>query len=121
MTAPTSLLILMRTTPYGDQQARAAIDLALTAAAFELKVNCVLLDAAVLQLAGNQDTSANGQKNHLALLSALEIYDVEALYVHTPSADRFGISSASLPYFAQPLEDKQLQQLMAQADQVMVF
>lgn len=121
MTDPVSLLILMRTTPYGGSQARAAVDLALTAAAFELTVNCVLLDAAVLQVVDSQDTTPGGQKNHLALLSALEIYDVEGLYVHSPSADRFGLAQTDLPDFCRTLDDPQLQSLVAQADQVMVF
>lgn len=114
-------LILARTSPYGSQQARAAIDVALTAAAFEQKVTVVFLDAGVLQLQPDQDTRANGLKNVGNMLPALKLYDVEAVYAHTPSVREYGMNIQALQPDVGPIDDDSLQDLLAAANQVMVF
>ena len=112
-------LILVRATPYGSHLPRAAIDVALTAAAFEQKVAFVFIDEGVLQLANDQETGQAGMKNIGNMLPALRLYDVETVYVHAQSAQRFNV--AGLPEEFQLIDDASLTSLVKAADQVMVF
>ena len=115
-----SWVILFRTTPYGNHLSRAAIDVALTAAAFEQRVSCVFMDDGVLQLLEGQDTDSGGQKNIGRMIPALELYDVEAVYHHAASARQYGLTADQLPA-SEAIDDAALKALVRQADQVMVF
>ena len=117
----TSYLIISRTSPYANQQTRAALDLAFTAAAFEQEVNFVFMSEGVLQLLENQDTEASQLKNIGKMIPALKIYDVNNVYVHQPSLSSAGLDLAQLPEEFELLDDPKLGELMAAADHVMVF
>ena len=93
----------------------------LTAAAFELDVTVVFLDEAVSQLLGGQDTVQSGEKNVGNMLSALAFYDVEKVFVHSPSADRFGLQAIDVPGGFERVDDNTLASLVNQAGQVLVF
>lgn len=116
-----SFLILVRATPYGNHIARAAIDMALTAAAFEQKVTFVFLDAGVLQLVPEQDTGEKGLKNVGKMIAALKLYEVESVYAHAASIQQYGLDSGQLPEDILSLDDEGLRKAVAEAGQVMVF
>jgi tRNA 2-thiouridine synthesizing protein C len=116
-----NLLILARATPYGSQQASAALDITLTAAAFELDVSVVFLDDGVLQLLTGQDTEDSGQKNVGKMIPALALYDVGKVYIHSPSAEHYGIHDSHRLGDIALIDDNSLQDMTAAADQVLVF
>ena len=115
-----SYLLLVRSSPYGSARARAAIDIALTAAAFEQAVTVVFLDEGVLQLFDGQETDIAELKNISQMIPALPIYDVKSLCVHLPSAEKFGLDVAGLAEIT-PLDDAGLTRLTREHDQVLVF
>lgn len=115
-----SYLLLMRTSPYSGHRPRAALDIALTAAAFEERVTVVFVDEGVLQLQTGQDTKASGMKNIGQMIPALHLYDVESLLVHSASAEKHGIQINLLDGVS-PVDDAGLSQLLVHATQVMVF
>ena len=121
MTTANSYLFISRSTPYGSQQARAALDLAFTAAAFEQAVSFVFMDAGVLQLLNGQDTETSQLKNIGKMIPALKLYDVKNVYIHQSSLVRTGLKQAQLPNQFELLDDIKLGDLVADADQVMVF
>jgi tRNA 2-thiouridine synthesizing protein C len=114
-----TFLILVRATPYGSHLPRAAIDVALTAAAFEQKVVFVFIDEGVLLLADDQETDQSGLKNIGKMIPALGLYDVETVYVHVQSAQRFNVED--FPQEFQSIDDASLRSLVKDADQVLVF
>ncbi|MFT5321877.1 MAG: tRNA 2-thiouridine synthesizing protein C [Pseudohongiellaceae bacterium] len=121
MTTEISYLFISRCSPYAGQQARAALDLAFTAAAFEQKVSFVFIDDGVLQLLDRQDTQASQLKNIGKMIPALKHYDVENIYIHQPSLARAGLKQIDLPNEFKLLDDEKLGKLVATTDQVMVF
>jgi len=114
-------LIMMRSSPYGSHQARAAIDVALRAAAFDQAGSVVLIDDGVLQLVPAQDSKAAGLKSIPDMLSAMTLYEVEDLFAHTPSIEQHLQADNALPDDVKVIDDVSLKTLVAAADQVMVF
>jgi len=121
MSVAQSYLILARSSPYGSNMPKAALDIALTAAAFEQEVAVVFLDNGVLQLLPNQDTKSSGLKNGSKMISALKIYEVQHVYIHLPSAEKSGLNLSEVPDVIEPITDELLQDLVSKSDHVMVF
>lgn len=119
--ASKSFLIIATSSPYGSHQPRAALDMALTAAAFEQEVSVVFLDAGVLQVIKAQTTAPNILKNIGKLIPALALYEVESVYVHQPSANRYNLGADDYVDTVEAIDDAGLKILADQSDHVMVF
>ena len=74
-----------RTAPYGTVYALEALEVVLIGAAFEQDVSVVFMDDGVFQIVKGQDTAGIGMKNFSPTYRALEMYDVEKLYVSKES------------------------------------
>ena len=72
---PKQLLVVVRHSPYGSSLARASLDVALAAAAFEQPVKLLFMGDGVLQLLPGQDSQAIGQKNIGRLLLVWTKYE----------------------------------------------
>jgi len=116
-----SLLVVVRHSPYGSSLARASLDVALAAAAFEQAVNLLFMGDGVLQLLPEQDSQAIGVKNIGRLLSSLPLYDIDMVYVDAEAAARLAIDLDSAPLPAQALDGQEIHQLMASADHLLGF
>lgn len=116
-----SLLILSSNAPYAGQSARAALDVALTAAAFEQVVRMVFVDAGVLQLLPEQDNRKDGPKSVGKMIPALALYEVQEVFFHEDSARRFSIDVSAMPDSVTGINDAALSEMVQKADQVMVF
>lgn len=110
---PKSFLIVCRTPPYGTSRARDALDMALAMAAFDQQVALLFLGDGVLQLIDTQGGSAIGQKTHDKQLSALPLYDVDALYADAHALRERGIDGADLALPVQMLGDAEIAALYA--------
>jgi tRNA 2-thiouridine synthesizing protein C len=121
MSSVQSYLILTRSSPYGSHKPKAALDMALTAAAFEQEVSVVFLDDGVLQLLPNQDTESSNLKNISKLISALKIYEVKHVYIHISSAEKTAYDLSETPVDVETITDESLQELVNSSDHVMVF
>jgi tRNA 2-thiouridine synthesizing protein C len=116
-----SYLILSCSSPYGGSQARAALDVALTAAAFEQDVKIVFMDEGVLQLLTDQDTETSGLKSVGKMIPALSLYAVNKVYVHKETLGIMGLNPDRLMNGVELIDNAELGNLMASSDQVMVF
>ena len=116
-----SLLIVIRHSPYGSSLAKAALDVALAAAAFEQQINLLFLGDGVLQLLPDQSSELVGTKNIGRQLSALPLYDIDAVYVDAEAAARYSIDLAQAPVATHPLDTMGMQALMAGSDHLLGF
>ncbi len=116
-----SYLIIARSSPYGSQQARAALDIALTAAAFEQTVSIVFMDAGLMQLLKGQQTDAGDRKNIGKIITALKLYEVNRIMVHQESVDKHDLDPAEFVEAVEVVTSDDIKRLIAGADQVMVF
>ncbi len=116
-----SLLVVVRHSPYGSSLARASVDVALAAAAFDQPVKLLFMGDGVLQLLPDQDSRAIGRKNIARLLASLPLYDIETVYAEAEAAARYSIDLATAPVAIQTLTGTQIHQLMASCDHLLGF
>ncbi|HEY7885436.1 MAG TPA: sulfurtransferase complex subunit TusC [Cellvibrionaceae bacterium] len=116
------ILCISRQAPYAGNLAREALDAVLAAAIFDQTIGLLFMDDGVYQLLQGQNSEVLEQKNLGKMLSALELYGVENIYVHTPSLQNRGIMPEHLLLDdIQLLDDRLTQQLMAQQDHLLSF
>jgi tRNA 2-thiouridine synthesizing protein C len=111
-----SMLIVFRRPPYSNSLARAGLDLALAAAAFDQPVSVLFMGTGVLQLLSDQDTSDLGDRNLGKTLASLPLYGVETLHVDAGSLAAFGMTTACLPGNCEVLDSAAVHALMRQHD-----
>ena len=97
-----TLTFLARSGPYGSSKAKALLDMVLSAAVFEQKIQYIFLDDGVYQLLSDQDSAQLGAKNVSAALPALDLYGVDRIYLDTESLQARGLQSRQLLIPAQP-------------------
>jgi len=116
-----STLLVFRHSPYGSSLARAGLDLALAAGAFEQPVSVLFTGAGVLQLLQEQDTGSLGDRNYGKNLSSLPLYGLESLYVDEVALSRHGLSKTALPDAYSPVDLQFMQHLLATHDHLVGF
>jgi tRNA 2-thiouridine synthesizing protein C len=110
-----------RRAPHGTIYAQESLEVVLVGAAFDQDVSVVFLDDGVYQIRKNQDTSAIGTKNFSKTFRALEMYDVEKLYVEKESMQARGMTEADLNVAVQVKTSAEIGQLMEEQDVVLSF
>jgi tRNA 2-thiouridine synthesizing protein C len=91
-----NFLFILRRPPHGGIHAQESLDMILTAAAFEQPVRLLFLDDGVFQLKRNQKPAAIGLKHIAPIFEALELYDVEELWVEEESLRERGLAAEGL-------------------------
>lgn len=91
-----NFLFVMRRPPHGGIHAQEALDIVLAAAAFDQAVRLLFLDDGVFQLKRDQRPEAIGFKHIAPIFAALELYDVEELWVEEESLCERGLRAESL-------------------------
>jgi tRNA 2-thiouridine synthesizing protein C len=89
-------LFVLRQAPVGGFQASEFLDMVMTAAAFDQAVSLLFLDDGVLQLLRGQGPDALGRGSVAAIFPALDLYDVEALWVERESLVERGVGEDAM-------------------------
>jgi tRNA 2-thiouridine synthesizing protein C len=110
-----------RTAPYGTVYALEALEVVLIGAAFEQDVSVIFMDDGVFQLAKGQDTAGIGMKNFSPTYRALEMYDVEKLYVSKESLEARGLSEDDLLVDVEVKTAAEIRDLMEEQDVILTF
>ncbi len=110
-----------RRAPYGSIYALEALEVVLVGAAFDQDVSVVFMDDGVYQLKKDQDTSGVGMKNFSPAYRALEMYDVEKLYVEKESLEVRGLTEEQLIVPVEVLSQDEIGELMEQQDVIFSF
>lgn len=110
-----------RTAPYGTIYALEALEVVLIGAAFEQDVCMVFIDDGVYQLKNEQDTDGIEMKNFSKTYRALEMYDVEKLYVDKQSLEERGLTEDDLLVDVEIKTTEELTALMEDQDVVLSF
>jgi len=116
-----SLLLLVRHSPYGSSLARASIDVALAAAAFDQAVSLLFVGDGVLQLLPEQQTEQQGVRNQGKLLASLPLYDIEQVYVDAEAAQRYQLDLNTAPLNTQALDREAMSRLLLTHDHLLGF
>jgi tRNA 2-thiouridine synthesizing protein C len=110
-----------RRAPHGSIYAQESLEVVLVGAAFDQDVSVVFLDDGVYQIRKDQDTSAIGTKNFSKTFRALEMYDVEKLYVEKESMQARGMTEDDLNVPVQVKTSAEIGRLMEEQDVVLSF
>jgi tRNA 2-thiouridine synthesizing protein C len=113
-----TLTFLAKSAPHGNGKAKALLDMVLSAAVFEQKIQYIFLDDGVYQLLTGQDPSCLPAKNVSAALPALELYGVDRVFLDTASLQTRGLSARQLLIPAQPCTAEEIRSLIADSDMV---
>lgn len=114
-------LYVNRKAPHGTIYALESLEVVLIAAAFEQDVSMLFMDDGVYQLKKGQSTEGIGSKNFSPTYRALEMYDVEKLYVDRDSLEARGLSEEDLLVDVEVVEPAAIKELMADQDVVLSF
>ncbi len=110
-----------RKAPYGTVYALEALEVVLIGAAFEQDVSVVFMDDGVFQITKGQDTAGIGMKNFSPTYRALEMYDVEKLYVSKESLEARGLSEEDLLVDVEVMDAAALSAMMEDQDVLLSF
>ncbi len=105
-----------RKAPHGTIYAHEALEVVLIAAAFEQDVSLAFIDDGVYQLKKGQNTDGIATKNFTKTFGALEMYDVEKLYVEKESLEERGLSEDDLSVDVEVLASSELKKLFNESE-----
>ncbi len=110
-----------RRAPYGTVYALESLEVVLIGAAFDQDVSVVFIDDGVFEIQKGQDTAEIGMKNFSPTYRALEMYDVEKLYVSKESLAERGLTEDDILVDVEVLPDSQIADLMDEQDVIFTF
>jgi len=110
-----------RKAPYGTVYALESLEVVLIGAAFEQDVSVVFMDDGVFELVKGQDTTGIQMKNFSNTYKALEMYDVEKLYVSKESLEQRGLTEEDLIVEVEVKTAAELGALMEEQDVLLSF
>lgn len=115
------LMYVCRTAPYGTIYALEALEVVLIGAAFEQDVCMVFTDDGVFEIMKGQKTDDIGMKNFSPTYRALEMYDVEKLYVEKEAMEQRGLSEEDFNVDVEVKSAAEIQALMEEMDIVLNY
>ena len=115
------IMYVNRKAPYGTIYALEALEVVLIGAAFEQDVYMMFLDDGVFQLKKEQDTKALGVKNFSPTYRALEMYDVEKIYVEKESMEVRGLTADDLIIPVEVKSNEEVTKMMTEMDVLLNF
>ena len=110
-----------RRAPHGTIYAQESLEVVLIGAAFDQDVSVVFLDDGVYQIHKDQDTSAIGTKNFSKTFRALEMYDVEKLFVEKESMELRGVTEDDFNVEVEVKTSEEIGRLMEEQDVIFSF
>ena len=114
-------LYINRRPPHGSIYAHEALEVVLIGAAFDQDVSLAFIDDGVYQLKKNQDTSDINTKNFSKTYGALEMYDVEKLYVEKESLEQRGLSEDDLMVDVKILTSDEMKKIINDSEVILNF
>ena len=110
-----------RRAPHGTIYAQESLEVVLIGAAFDQDVSVVFMDDGVYQIHKDQDTTAIGTKNFSKTFRALEMYDVEKLYVEKESMELRGMTEDDFNVEVEVKTSEEIGRLMEEQDVILSF
>ncbi len=114
-------LVVLRRSPYGSSLAKASLDVALAAAAFEQPIDLLFMGEGVLQLYPDQDGRSLGVKTIGRQLAALPHFDINRVYADSEAVARYKMDLSRAPVDTLAIQPGEVQQLMLEYDHLLGF
>jgi len=114
-------IYINRRQPHGTVYALESLETVLIGAAFEQDVSMLFIDDGVYQLKKEQSPEGIEFKNFSKTYRALEMYDVEKLYVERESLEERGLSADDLLVDVEVIPSNDVKTLVDQHDVILSF
>ncbi len=114
-------IYINRRAPHGTVYALESLETVLIGAAFDQDVSMLFIDDGVYQLKKDQSTDSIEFKNFSKAFRALEMYDVEKLFVEAESLQERGLSEDDLLVDVELVKRDEVKDLIDQQDVVLSF
>lgn len=118
---PKKIGIIIRQAPYGSLLPQEAIEATLAAGMYGQKVSLIFMGDAVFQLVGGQDAAVIEQKTMSKQLAALDLYDIEQLYVCMESLLQRQLVSENLVVNVSVLDGEALRSILHEQEILLSF
>ncbi len=116
------ILFISRHSPNSGNIAREAIDAVLAAGIYDQDVSLLFMDDGVFQLLNTQNTHCIEQKNITKMLSALNLYGIDNIYVHGPSLTERSIEVSDIIFNEDNVIDTgSIKNIIAQQKHILSF
>ena len=116
------ILFVSRHAPYGSSTAKDALDAILAASAYEQDLSVLFINDGVFQLLNTQAAQTISQKSINAILSALPLYEINSIYIHTESFTARGLSNEDISQNDYTfINSQEVNELMANQHQILSF
>ncbi len=114
-------LYVNRRQPHGTVYALESLETVLIGAAFDQDVSMLFIDDGVYQLKKEQSPDGIDMKNFSKTYRALEMYDVEKLFVERESLEERGLSAEDLLVDVEVIATADVKALVDEQDVVLSF
>ena len=114
-------IYINRRAPHGTIYALESLETVLIGAAFDQDVSMLFIDDGVYQLKKDQSTDAIEVKNYAKAYRALEMYDVEKLFVEKESLQERGLTQEDLLVDVEMIDRASVSGLIDEQDVVLSF
>tara|TARA_R110000772_G_scaffold172303_3_gene284158 strand:- start:460 stop:825 length:366 start_codon:yes stop_codon:yes gene_type:complete len=121
MILPQKFLIIIRQAPFSSELPAAALDIMLTAAAFEQKVTLLFSGDGVQHLIPDQNAKGTGMKSISQALPVLELYDIKKILADHEALLNRNLHPQNLLLNAEPVSMAEIAAACENADQVFNF
>jgi tRNA 2-thiouridine synthesizing protein C len=111
-------LLIFRNGPFENNKNSDCLDIALACSAFDIPISLLFIGDAVLQLTRDLESQIIAQKNIANTLRALEMYDIDKIYVSAADLSRFNLDESSLIVSCNILEQADIALLIRRQDKV---
>lgn len=98
-----------------------ALDFSLIFGSYEQDVTVLFYGEGTTQALAHQDPEVIGQKDYLSTIKALDIYDIENVYVCEMSLDKMALGQHELLPDVTPIALAKIAELKQQADHIYVI
>ena len=116
-----SIAIVIKSSPYTDQSAQEALDVALAAGSFEQQVKLFFIADGVFHLLPNHQPDLIAAKPYFDTFKALEFYDVEELYCCEESLKQRLPTPIISPFDVELSSHTDISAMIAQQDIILTF
>jgi tRNA 2-thiouridine synthesizing protein C len=116
-----SLLIICQQAPYGSDDALAAMDVAMSFAAFEQSVSILFKNDGVWQLLPEQQSASHQSKRLPHIMQSFELYGLEAVYADNAALEKREMLAQECSIPVQAIDSVEMTALLHAHDSIMVF
>lgn len=116
-----NILVIHNQSAMNTLSGKEALDFSLIFGSYEQDVTVLFYGQGATQVLAHQDPELIGQKDYLSTIKALDIYDIEKVYVCQTSLQQMALAQHELIADVTPITMDKISELKRQADHIYVI